>query len=134
MMWRHMVGGDELESARVMWSIDVEVSGEPAQVASSDWCGSDSKVKCLWEVICRMDALWKGNGGLVEVGADISRKTGYSRNDGNHFWRGVGAVCGIKLGVQNHEGKTCSGWKTGFQNPPDAFFTVKENHITMGGV
>jgi len=28
MMWRHMVGGDELESARVMWRIDVDVSGE----------------------------------------------------------------------------------------------------------
>ena len=28
MMWRHMVGGDELESTRVMCRIDVEVSGE----------------------------------------------------------------------------------------------------------
>ena len=27
-MWRHMVGGDEMESTRVMLRIDVEVSGE----------------------------------------------------------------------------------------------------------
>lgn len=92
--------------------------GKPFQVAGSEWCGSDNKVKCLWEVICRMDTLWKGNGGLVELGSDISRKAGYSGNNGNHFRRGVGAVSGIKLGVQNHEGKTCSGWKTGFKTTP----------------
>ena len=32
MMWRHMVGGGELVSARVMWRIDVKMSGENSPI------------------------------------------------------------------------------------------------------
>ena len=69
--------------------------GKIVQLGGSEWCESDSEVKCFWEVICRMDTWRKGNGDLVEVVGDISGKAGYGRNGGNRFWRGVEAICGI---------------------------------------
>ena len=108
--------------------------GKIVQLASSEWCESDSEVKCVWEVICRMDTWRKGNGDLVEVVGDISGKAGYGRNGGNRFWRGVEAICGIKRGVRNHEGKTRSGGKTSFRTPSPPPPTLLKRIITGGGV